>query len=226
MFLRRALIPLAAVLIAVGCSDQRHPFAVQLPPIPTPHFLQWAGSTPPQFTAGGGFVGLASLSDGLSLDHNTASFWAVRGESRSVQINYRSFTGDTTSPFLHLTITDPISVPGLGDLAPGDSVLITVTIDTVNIGVSLEPTGLQFGDPAQLQIWYAGAGGDLNGDGVADSTDAGIEGKLLGMWYREGATSTWTPIPAIHSLSDKSFISELFHFCDFEVSFSEWAVSW
>ena len=128
--------------------------------------------------------------------------------------------------FIRGDITDPISVPGLGDLAPGDSVLITVTIDTVNIGVSLEPTGLQYGDPAQLQIWYAGAGGDLNGDGVADSTDAGIEGKLLGMWYREGATSTWTPIPAIHSLSDKSFISELLHFCDFEVSFSEWAVSW
>ncbi len=225
MFVRRALIPLAVVLFAVGCSDERHPTAVQTPPVPTLHFLQWAGSTPPQFTAGGGFIGLASLSDGLSLDHNTTTFWAVRGESRSVQINYRSFTGDTTSPFLQLTITDPTYVPGLGDLAAGDSVLITVTIDTVNIGVSLEPTGLQFGDPARLQIWYGGAGGDLNGDGVADSTDAAIESKLLGMWYREGAGSAWTPLPAIHSLSDKSFISELQHFCDFEVSFSEYAVS-
>jgi len=226
MLVRRALIPFAVVLIAVGCSDQRHPTAVQLPPIPTPHFLQWAGSTAPQFMVGGGFVGLASLSGGLSLDHNTASFWAVRGEPRSVQINYRSFTGDTTSPFLHLTVTDPTYVPGRGDLALGDSVLITVTIDTLHIGVSLEPTGTQFGAPAQLQVWYAGAGGDLNGDGVVDSTDAAIESKLLGMWYREGADSAWSPIPAIHSLADKSFISELLHFCDFEVSFSEYAVSW
>jgi hypothetical protein len=147
------------------------------------------------------------------------TFWAVRGEQRSVQINYLSSTGDTSSPFLRLTTTDPAYVPGLGDLAPGDSVLITVSIDPDNIKVSLEPTGLLFGAPGQLQISYGGADGDLNGDGVVDDADAYIESQLLGLWYREGQDSAWTRIPAAQLLSDKSFTSELPHF-------SEYAISW
>ena len=228
MAVRPALIPLALALFAAGCSDT-HPTAVRQSLAQAPHFLRWAGSFPQQFSAasgglpasgaGGLSLNLASGPGGLSLDKFTATFWAVRGQPRSAQINYLSATGATDAPFLQLTISDPTYVPGLGALAPGDSVLITVTIDTVKIGVSLEPTGLLFGDPAQLQIWYGGAGGDLNGDGVVDQTDAQIESQLLGLWYREGAASQWTQIPATQSLSDKSFISGLQHF-------SEYAVSW
>jgi len=154
-----------------------------------------------------------------SLDRYTGSFWAVRGEPRSLQINYLSSTGDTSSAFLRLTTTDPAYVPGVGDLAPGDSVLITVTIDPDNIKVSLEPTGLLFGDPGQLQISYGGADGDLNGDGVLDDTDSRIESQLLGLWYREGTDGMWERIPAVQVLPDKSFVSALPHF-------SEYAVCW
>ncbi len=231
MSVRHALIPVAFALVAVGCADERQPTAV--PPTPTPHALRWAGSAAPRFIATnlpfsqGGQGGLLPfLSGGLSLDRYTATFWAVRGQERSVQINYLSATGDTSAPFLRLSIADPAYVPGLGDLALGDSVLLTVTIDTVHIGVSLEPTGLRFGNPAQLQIWYGGAGGDLNGDGVVDAQDALIETQLLGMWYREGVASAWAKIPAVQSVGDKSFISALLHFSDYEVSFSEYAVSW
>ena len=221
MAVRRFLIPLA--LYAIGCS---HPTAVQqpLPPSLAPHFVRWAGSSPPQFTSIGALSGpvrsgalLASLS--LSLDQYSVAFWAVRGQQRSVQINYLSSTGDTSSPFLRLTTTDPAYVPGVGDLAPGDSVLITVSVDPDNIKVSLEPTGLLFGEPGQLQISYGGAGGDLNGDGVVDGADADIESQLLGLWYREGQDGAWTRIPAAQSLSDQSFTSALPHF-------SEYAVSW
>jgi len=159
------------------------------------------------------------LSRGLNLQQYTAAFWAVRGEQRSVQINYVSATGDTSWRFLRLTTSDPAFVPGIGDLAPGDSVLITVTIDTVNVKISLEPTGLVFGDPARLQISYNGADGDLNGDGVVDDADAQIESQLLGMWYSEGADGAWERIPAVQSLSDKAFTSALPHF-------SEYAISW
>jgi len=222
-----ALIPLALALLAAGCSDERHPTGVQPPPAAAPHFLRWAGNTAPQFATGDASLPasalgypLASLSDGgLSLDRNTATFWAVRGEPRSIQINYLSFTGDTSSPFLRLTITDPVYVPGRGDLAPGDSVEITVTIDPSTIKVSLEPTGTLFGDPSQLQISYGGADGDLNGDGVVDAADAAIEQQLLGLWYSEGEGTPWTKIPAVQSLADKSFTAALAHFSLYAVSY-------
>jgi hypothetical protein len=228
MSVRRCLIPLALALFAARCSDQvgSHPTAAQAPLAPALHFLRWAGSSPPTFTATGAISGgtgsgafLAAATTGLSLDQYAASFWAVRGQQRSVQINYLSSTGDTSSWFLRLVTVDPTYVPGVGDLAPGDSVLITVTVDTAKIAVSLQPTGLLFGDPAQLAISYGGAGGDLNGDGVVDSTDTYIETQLLGMWYREGADSAWTPIAATQVLAEKSFITALPHF-------SEYAVSW
>ena len=233
--LSRSLLPLALALFAAGCSETGAlPTGVQQPIAAAPHFVRWAGSSPPQFTTigapSGGVVNgvfLASASSALSLDHYTASFWAVRGEQRSVQINYADSAGGTNSPFLRLVLVDPTYVPGQGDLAPGDSVLITVTVDTVNLGVSLEPTGLRFGDPAQLQIWYGGAHGDLNGDGVVDSTDASIEAQLLSMWYREGADSAWTQIPATHAVLDKSFTSALPHFCSYDLAFDDgYAVSW
>jgi hypothetical protein len=144
---------------------------------------------------------------------------AVRGEERSVQINYLSSAGGTHAPFLRFVTRDPAYVPGRGVLAQGDSVLITVTVDPVALKVSFEPTGLQFGDPAPLQMSYSGAGGDLNGDGVVDAFDADIESRLLGIWYREGPTDPWTPISARWAGEDKSFTSFLEHF-------SEYAVSW
>jgi len=226
MFVRRALIPLALTLLVARCADERHPTTGPQTTAPAPHFLHWSDATSPRFTAVGAISssgtedGLqASLSGGISLDRYTAAFWAVRGEARSVQINYLSSTGDTSYPFLTLTITDPVFVPGQGDLAPGDSVLVSVTIDPNDIKVSLEPTGTLFGEPAQLRMSYGGAGGDLNGDGLVDGTDADIETQLLGLWYREGEQSEWARIPASQVVSDKSFISALLHF-------SEYAVSW
>jgi hypothetical protein len=228
MSVRRWLTALALALLTAQCSDRIGP---RQPLTPTPHFLRWAGSSPPQFSAIGarpGQVTMAALvgSPGaglrfasLSLAEYTATFWAVRGQQRLLQINYLSATGDTSAPFLGLAVTDPVYAPGRGDLALGDSVLISVTVDPYSIKVSLQPTGLWFGDPAQMQISYAGAGGDLNGDGVVDSTDAYIESHLLGMRYRESVDSPWASIPATQSLSVKSFTSALPHF-------SEYAVSW
>src|SRR2546427_286821 len=160
MSVRRHLIPLALAVFAARCADGPHPTGVQQPLAPAPHFLRWAGGSAPQLTtigtgSGGAGHGVFLASPGgLSLDQYTATFWAVRGEERSLQINYFSVTGDTSSPFLRLVVDDPAYVPGLGDLAPGDSVLMTVTIDPSNIKVTLEPTGLLFGNPAQLQVWY------------------------------------------------------------------------
>ena len=231
MFVRRSLIVLALTLAVVRCTDQ--PTALQHSPMP--QYVRWARNVAPQFTAiseasQGKHHGRPSASPPLSLDTYSVSFWAVRGEARSVTINYSSAIDTLTHPFLQLTITDPTFAPGQGDIAVGDSVLVTVNIDTTRIGMRLEPTGLTFGEPAQLRVWYGGALGDLNGDGVVDSVDAQIENTLLGLGYRETSNDPWTRVPATQSLADQSFTSALPHFCEFAIEYAEalldWTVAW
>src|SRR5436309_4514924 len=225
-FVRRSLLVFALAVSVARCADQ--PTAVKAPA--SPLALRWAA--PPEFTARTDArtrrSGAMALTPPLSLDQYVVSFWAVRGESRSVQINYSSTIDSETHPFLLLTTTDPQFVPGVGELAMGDSVLITVTVDTSKIAVVLEPSGLQFGEPAQMKLWYDGAGGDLNGDGVADSSDSVIEAKLLGLYYREDQMEEWTHLSASQSLEEKSFTYALPHFCEYAVAeeLMEWAVNW
>ena len=224
MFVRRSLLVFALAVSVARCADQ--PTAVKAPA--SPLALRWAAS--PQFTARTDArtrrSGTMALTPPLSLDQYVVSFWAVRGESRSVQINYSSSIDSLIHPFLVLTTTDPQFVPGVGELAIGDSVLVTVTVDTSKLGVSLEPHGMQFGQPAQMKIWYDGAGGDLNGDGVADSTDAKIEAQLLGLWYRPDASHPWAHLSANQSLDEKSFTYALPHFSEYEIADAllEWSV--
>lgn len=226
MSARRALIPLALALLAAGCSDARQPTAAPQPPAQGPRFLRWAGDSAPQFSAidahssqAGPRGRRASQVSGLSLDRYTATFWAVRGEQRSVEINYLSATGEVSSQFLRLASIDPAYVPGVGDLAPGDSVLITVSIDPNDIIVSLEPAGLLFANPTELAISYSGAGSDLNGDGVVDGADAWIESQALAIWKRDAAGLVWTKTAADQSVADQSFTKAL-------SKFAEYAVSW
>jgi hypothetical protein len=153
---------------------------------------------------------------GISLTQYQATFWAKRGSSRTLQINYSANGG--TSPFMKLTVSDPTYVPGRGNIAAGDSVLMTATVDPNALTISLEPHQTQFGTPSQLQIWYGGAGGDLNDDGVVDANDSYIETHLLGMWYQADPSGPWSQISATQSLSAKSFTAALQHFSGYSVS--------
>src|SRR5256884_7465374 len=225
MLVRRSLVVLALPLAVVRCTDQPTALqqSLQSPQGPqVPQYVRWARNVAPQFTAISAQTqskhhGRRARSPPLSLDTYSVSFWAVRGEARSVSINYASAIDTLTHPFMQLTVTDPTFAPGQGDIAVGDSVFITVNIDTTKIGLTLEPTGLQFGERAQLRIWYGGALGDLNGDGVVDSLDTGIENQLLGLAYPESSNHPWARAPPSQSLDDHSFTSALPHFFDFAI---------
>jgi len=220
MFVRRSLLVLALALSVARCAEQ--PTAVKAPA--GPQFLKWTGT--PQFNSQtrARRSGAMAMTPPLSLDQYTVSFWAVRGESRSIRINYSSTIDNDSHPFLELTTTDPVFAPEIGEIAMGDSVLITVSVDTSKIGVKFEPTGLQFGTASQLKIYYGGASGDLNGDGVANEADAQLEQQMLGLWYREYNNDDWSQVPASQATGEKSFTYALPHFCEYAVALLEWAV--
>ena len=228
MLVRRCLLIAALAVSVTRCADQ--PTALKPPEGPQfatssssgPQSLRWASK--PKFTGWAKKNGTTTTT--LSLDQYVVSFWAVRGQARSVQINYSSSIDTVAHPFLTLTVVDPKYVPGVGNLGMRDSALLTVRVDTATLTVSLEPTGTIFGTPGQLQISYAGAGGDLNGDGVVDSTDANIEMQLLGLWYREGSTDPWSHLGATQSLSNKSFSYDLQHFSFYAEMLMDWSVGW
>jgi hypothetical protein len=229
--MRRLLLPIASLLlVASGCSDGAPPLA-PLTPAQGTRLLQLAPQSDLQFEAIGtsvqasGSAGRVSFKAGdpasallaPRVDKYNVSFWSVNGQTRTVQINYVS--NGKTSPYLRFTTAEPRWAPAVGEIQKGDSILITVIVDPSVVGAVFQPAGLQFNAPSTLQIWYAGVGGDLNGDGVVNADDALIEKQLLGMSYRENISKPWEPIPYVKNTTEEWIRSSVYHF-------SEYAVSW
>lgn len=118
----------------------------------------------------------------------SASFWAVRGQDRSVALHYT----DTGEEFLRFEV-------GANSLQSDDSVQISVQIDdSGELAFHFEPSGLQFNrfSPAVLQIDRARANGDVDGDGDVDILDA-LLAKQASIWKRELPLLPWIKIPSI-----------------------------
>lgn len=229
MLVRRSLLVAALAISVARCGDQptaARPAGLQL--------LDWADTTA-LFSATGALASGPASATGsgayqtapVNLDHTHIKVWAVRGATRSVLINYKGTRDVDAHPFLLLTTTDPQFVPGIGELAVGDSVLITIKVDPRKLKVSLEPTGLQFGAPAQLTIWYGGAANNPNGDSTSNVSDTTLAGSDLGLFYREDHQHPWIQLAATQSLEQQSFTYPIPHFSDYAVAkLMEWAVSW
>ena len=169
-----------------------------------------------------------TIAEGLSLssvnlDAYAVSFWAVKGQDRGIQINYVNADG-STAPFLRFDVDDDAldAWPDGTAFQSGDSVQISVTVeDAAEMRVRFAPAGLDFAaaEPAQLQMWYTGAQGDLNSDATVNTVDTNIEVTLLGLWTRQAATDPWVSLPAQHSAGYDWFKSPIDHF-------SSYAISW
>jgi hypothetical protein len=136
-----------------------------------------------------------------SLAQTTASFWAVRGETRSASIWYHAQPGASDSTeFVRFAVDSESLVehPDGTPVAAGDSVLITLTVvDTTDLIVDFQPQGLRFAAaaPAKLTFGYAETDPDLDFDGTVDDDDAALE-ATLGIGRQEMSSDPFQPIPS------------------------------
>jgi hypothetical protein len=208
----RSLIPVALALLAAGCSDATGPVrtAVQQPlaaygESPTElRMLRQAPTAPPLWTY-------------------QVSFWAYKGRASTVTVNYQPAVGDSVGrPFLRFDIPKNGLLGGAGGvpLEGGDSVFVTMTIDTVRFLVDFQPSGVRFsiGSEARLVLWYGNADPDLNGDGVVDAADQALR-QQLAVWYHATKTDPWYKLSSSNDPTLPSISTAVHHF-------SAYAVSW
>lgn len=126
------------------------------------------------------------------------TFWAVRGEERSVQIRYLQNGGYEGGLCLEFTVPAAglLRGPDGAVFAAGDSVQITVRVlDSQRFYFEFEPAGLQFAPehPAELRVIYRWADRDFDGDGVIDGPELGYW-ERFGFWRQEQPGEPWAQI--------------------------------
>jgi len=151
-------------------------------------------------------------------------FYAKVGQDRLVRLVYQgSAPTDSGAEFLRFEVPSDglYRKPDGTPFAPGDSILITVTVvDPKQFNFDFQPSGLQFNpnDPARLRVEYHYADPDYNGDGTVDSSDANIA-AILSLWRREPPDSNWFQMAAVKSVEIQEFDADV-------LQFSQYAVAW
>ena len=120
----------------------------------------------------------------VNFAHGTATMWAVRGESRTMKLQY----GDG-SPFATFTVGAGTLVTDAAgsEVAPGDSVEITMRLlQPSTFAVDMQPSGIRFNPdaPAVLQFNLDRAGRNA------------MRSQNLSFWKQETTSSPWEPVPA------------------------------
>lgn len=225
----RHLFLLGAVAWLAACAETAGPPVAQGPVTRADgqlHQLKWQGTDHPREFAAIRNVSTLSPSRAAAngpvlLDNHQLSFWAFPSKDQAIQINYLASDG-SWQPYLWFSVPKGALAqwPDGRAIAEGDSVLITVSIDTTSLVVRFEPTGLVFSSqaPAQLTVWYADADPDFDASGTVDAQDAYIEHNLLGVWVQEAAGDPWNAVTAVQSVPYKLFTANLGHFSDYAVS--------
>lgn len=201
--MRRSTVMAGALaLVLLGCGDNTGPAGV---PDAQLHIVRQDTLAPP-------------------LVSTTASFWAKVGDGRELHLNYQGATpADTGEEFLRFEVPGDglYRKPDGSAFAPGDSILITVTVlDPTRFLFQFEPSGLRFSPehPARLKVEYFDGEHDFNEDGVEDSADAHIE-SLLDLWERSGPGAPWFRLGAVKFEEFDELDANIF-------SFTEHAVAW
>jgi hypothetical protein len=225
----RSFVLLGVAAWLAACAESTGPPVIQGPLTRADgqvRHLRWQSTgSPRQFAALGSTVVRRAPQNGAAastvLDHYELAFWAANSRDQEIQINYQAADGSWL-PYVWFKVPQgglsrhPDGTP----FADGDSVLITVAIDSTSLIVTFEPTGLEFNSeaPAQLSVWYTGADPDFDASGAVDGDDRYIEEELLGVWVQELATDPWALVSAVQSIPNKLFTGSLGHFSDYSIA--------
>lgn len=146
-----------------------------------PHFLRAAAGAP-------------------TIANPVVRFWAKRGADRTGEMVYHAAPGKADSVVffsLRVRARSLLARPDGTPIAPGDSVLITLTlVDPDRLIVDCQPAGLRFHPdaPARLRMSFAETNPDVNGDGVVSGQDLALTHRLA-VWLREDTLSPWLRLP-------------------------------
>jgi len=149
-----------------------------------------------------------------ALANPEVSFYAVKGRNTGVDIWYRPRAGQSDSAkFLEFRLGGASldRRPDGSIIAPGDSLLITVSVtDPRHFVIDFQPSGLLFSanDLPKLKISFAACGDDLNYDGRIDGTDASMQASLS-VWRQESPFQPWTRVPSTVTASVKEVNAQL-----------------
>ncbi len=130
--------------------------------------------------------------DAYDAAEKSGSFWAVKGEARSLVLRYT----DTGREFLRFHV-------GPNTLVDRDSVLIGVEVDAAgDLAFHFSPSGLRFNGaaPAVLLIDRGRAHPDINRNGYVDLFDT-LLSLQAGIYKRELPILPWLKIPSLNLLS-------------------------
>jgi hypothetical protein len=203
---RRCAVLLCFVSLAAAAScDSDGPTAPESRTTAELNFLHVAAGTPP-------------------LAARQASFYAVKGRATGISVYFRAANGSTDSLKLLDLNVGPNALDRRPDgttIAPGDSVLISLTVtDPYHLVVDFQPAGLTFAaaDRPVLRLSWAGCGNDLNYDGRVDANDDAVASQL-GIWRQESASLPWFKQDAVTSKGTREVTTEIPGFTGYALAF-------
>lgn len=186
--------------------------------------LSCSSSTAPESRTADQLRLLHATADAPALVTTQQSFYAVKGQASNIEFWYHARPGETDSlRFMEFRVgaASLDRRPDGSTVAPGDSVLITITVtDPAHMMVEFQPSGLKFSpsDPPKLRMFWSACGEDLNYDGSIDAYDTAIA-QQISIWRQEDPSQPWFKLTSVVAPELKEVDSQLSGFTGYAISY-------
>jgi hypothetical protein len=166
---------------------------------------------------------LAPAADAPEIANPVVTFYAKVDEATEAYMYYRPRPGRADSVDFVRFRVPPGSLlehPGGSPFAPGDSILITISlVDPERLLVRFEPSGLRFdpAKPADLKFSFLETDEDRNQDGAVDADDAAIL-ALVDIWKRESVLAPWIRQTSVMTIGSHEIETDVFGFTDYIIA--------